>query len=75
MARALVALGRKPDYQQINRYITHIEPLLIDYCEHWLDREPPDGWRAGDRSARGWRSTRRTCRSLQTRAFRSAVAW
>ena len=46
MARALVALGRKPDYAQINRHAADIEPLLIDYFEHWLDREP---------AARGWR--------------------
>lgn len=38
MARALVALGRKPDYEQINRYAANVEPLLIDYYEHWLDR-------------------------------------
>jgi conjugative coupling factor TraD (TOL family) len=46
MARALVALGRKPDYQEINRYASNVEPLLVDYFEHWLDREP---------SAAGWR--------------------
>ena len=46
MARALVALGRKPDYAQINRHAADVEPLLIDYFEHWLDREP---------AARGWR--------------------
>jgi len=40
MARALVALGRKPDYQEINRYASDVEPLLIDYFEHWFDREP-----------------------------------
>ncbi|HEX6961754.1 MAG TPA: type IV conjugative transfer system coupling protein TraD [Lacipirellula sp.] len=46
MARALVALGRKPDYEQINRYASNVEPLLIDYFEHWLDREPgASGWR------------------------------
>ncbi len=46
MARALVALGRKPDYQEINRYASDIEPLLIDYFEHWFDREPAAaGWR------------------------------
>jgi hypothetical protein len=27
MARALVALGRKPDYQEINRYASDVEPL------------------------------------------------
>mgnify|MGYP003536015016 FL=1 len=40
MARALVALGRKPDYQEINRYASDVEPLLIDHFEYWLDREP-----------------------------------
>ena len=47
MARALVALGRKPGYEQINRYAANVEPLLVDYFEHWLDREPgAAGWRA-----------------------------
>ncbi len=46
MARALVALGRKPDYEQLNRYAANIEPLLIDYYEHWLDGVPSaGGWR------------------------------
>jgi len=48
MARALVALGRKPDYEQIHRYASDIEPLLVDYFEYWLDREP---------QAAGWRET------------------
>lgn len=34
MARALVALGRKPDYEQVNRYASNVGPLLIDYFEH-----------------------------------------
>ena len=46
MAKALVALGRKPDYEQIN-YASNVEPLLNDYFEHWLDQEPAAaGWRA-----------------------------
>ena len=46
MARALVALGRKADYRVINRYACDVEPLLIDYFEYWLDREPAAaGWR------------------------------
>jgi conjugative coupling factor TraD (SXT/TOL subfamily) len=46
MARALVALGRKPDYEQIGRYAVNVEPLLVDYFEHWLDGEPEAaGWR------------------------------
>jgi conjugal transfer pilus assembly protein TraD len=43
VARALVALGRRPDYQQIARHITHIEPLLLDYCRAWLPKVTP-GW-------------------------------
>ncbi len=43
VARALVALGRRPDYQQIARHITHIEPLLLDYCRAWLPKVAP-GW-------------------------------
>ena len=46
MARALVALGRKPDYQEINCYASDVEPLLIDYFEYWLNRDPAaGGWR------------------------------
>jgi conjugative coupling factor TraD (TOL family) len=46
MARALVALGRTPDYEAINRHASDIEPLLVDYFEQWLDREPTAaGWR------------------------------
>ena len=46
MARALVALGRTPDYEAINRHASDIEPLLVDYFEQWLDRDPStSGWR------------------------------
>ena len=45
VARALVALGRKPDYTSIARYVTHIEPLLIEYHVHWFEREAPADWK------------------------------
>ena len=72
MARALVALGRKPDYEQINRYASNVEPLLIDYFEHWLDREP---------AATGWREELESMaidkksldKGLQTRGFRAVT--
>ena len=72
MARALVALGRKPDYESINRYASNVEPLLIDYFEHWLDRE---------HSAAGWREELRSMaidkksldKGLQTRGFRAVT--
>jgi conjugative coupling factor TraD (TOL family) len=51
MVRALVALGRTPDYEQINRHAADVEPLLIDYYEHWLDAMPQaSGWREAVRS-------------------------
>jgi conjugative coupling factor TraD (SXT/TOL subfamily) len=72
MARALVALGRKPDYEQINRYASNVEPLLIDYFEHWLDRES---------AAAGWREELESMaidkksldKGLQTRGFRAVT--
>ncbi len=47
VARALVGLGRKPDYAAIARYVTNIEPLLTDYYQLWLESELPGEWRAG----------------------------
>lgn len=41
---ALVALGRRPDYAQITRYVTHIDPLLVEYYRHWLAEVAPVGW-------------------------------
>lgn len=45
IAKALVALGRKPDYQQIQRYILNIDDLLLDYCCTKLPQINPD-WRS-----------------------------
>lgn len=45
VARALVGLGRRPDYRVIARYVTNIEPLLVDYYEWWLERLVPGHWR------------------------------
>jgi len=72
MARALVALGRKPDYEQINRYASNVEPLLVDYFEHWFDREP---------AAAGWREElesmpidkKSLAKGLQTRGARAVT--
>ena len=46
IARALVALGRRPDYTQVRRYINDIEPLFVEYAHHYLDAEGPENWRA-----------------------------
>lgn len=45
IARALVALGQKPDYRTILRYMANIEQLLVRYFEHWLEKEGGAGWR------------------------------
>jgi conjugative coupling factor TraD (TOL family) len=44
VARALVALQRRPDYQQIRRYINDIEPLFIEYARHYLATHGPEDW-------------------------------
>ncbi len=43
VARALQALGRRPDYPSVFRYIIDIEPLFHEYCAHWLEQAAP-GW-------------------------------
>ncbi|MDZ7752966.1 MAG: type IV conjugative transfer system coupling protein TraD [Gammaproteobacteria bacterium] len=44
IARALVALGRRPDYQQIRRYINDIEPLFVEYAREHLRRNGEESW-------------------------------
>ncbi|PLY15869.1 MAG: conjugative coupling factor TraD, PFGI-1 class, partial [Sedimenticola sp.] len=45
IARALVALNRRPDYQQVRRYINDIEPLFMEYAEAHLDAHGAEGWK------------------------------
>lgn len=44
MARAMVALGRKPDYQSIYENAVHVDQLAKEYFIYWLDRDHPN-WR------------------------------
>ncbi|MCB1776129.1 MAG: type IV secretion system DNA-binding domain-containing protein, partial [Candidatus Competibacteraceae bacterium] len=44
--QALFALGERPDYRKTLQYMSHIDPLLVRYFEHWLDHRGPSGWRA-----------------------------
>ncbi len=44
IANALVALGKKPSYKAMDRYILNIDPLLLEYCEQWLPSLESD-WR------------------------------
>ena len=72
MARALVALGRKPDYEQINRYASKRRAALIDYFEHWLDpgvSRRPDGGKMSNR----WPSTRKASDRGCRRGFRAVT--
>lgn len=45
IANALVALGKRPNYKDMDRYILNIDPLLLEYCEHWLPEIDPD-WKS-----------------------------
>ncbi|HGV3509833.1 type IV conjugative transfer system coupling protein TraD [Klebsiella pneumoniae] len=42
IARALVALGLRPDYRQIARHVVNIDALFIDYARSVL----PDAWQS-----------------------------
>ncbi len=44
VARALVSLGQRPDYNNILRYVTDIEPLFLEYMEWWLPKNAEQGW-------------------------------
>jgi len=44
IARALIALGQRPDYRKIRRYINDIEPLFVDYAMAVLHVQGADDW-------------------------------
>lgn len=44
IARALVGLGRRPDYKQIRQYINNIEGLFIEYANVYLRQHGETGW-------------------------------
>jgi conjugal transfer pilus assembly protein TraD len=44
IARALLALGVRPNYEQVRRYINDIEPLFVEYAERYLENTAADGW-------------------------------
>jgi len=45
IARALIALSRRPDYSQIRQHITDIEPLFVEYATEHLSKVGPERWR------------------------------
>lgn len=46
VSRALTGLGIKPSYELIARYVTNIEPLVIDYYQLWLAQAAPANWQS-----------------------------
>ena len=46
IARALVELGYRPDYEQIARYVRSIDSLFLEYAEVYFNRQNPDLWGA-----------------------------
>ena len=42
VARALFAMGKRPSYDLITRYMTNMDPLFLDYCRQWLSDVAPD---------------------------------
>lgn len=44
IARALVALGQRPDYQLISRHVVNIDALFIDYASIVLPRHNARAW-------------------------------
>ncbi len=44
IARALIALSRRPNYDQIRQHITDIEPLFMEYATFHLSAHGQEGW-------------------------------
>jgi DNA helicase HerA-like ATPase len=70
IARALVALGRRPDYQQVRRYINDIEPLFVEYARESWQRDVVD-WAARSSEHRRPRSASATSRTTLRAADRT----
>lgn len=46
IARALVELGRRPNYEQIARYVRNIDDLFLDYSQKYFNQRDPKIWQA-----------------------------
>ncbi|EKT4454802.1 type IV conjugative transfer system coupling protein TraD [Pseudomonas putida] len=44
IARALIELGRRPDYLQIQRHVVNIDALFIEYAQHFFARHDSQAW-------------------------------
>ena len=66
IARALVALKRRPDYQQVRRYINDIEPLFMEYARYYLGQQGAEDWEAQVRELAG---------TIKERNLPTGTAW
>ena len=69
VARALVGLGRRPDYNTIARYVTNIEPLLRDYYHLWLTKVAPEDWKQAVQRIEGTLNDKNVPLALRGREF------
>jgi len=44
IARALIELGRRPDYLQIQRHVVNIDALFIEYAQQFFAKTDPNAW-------------------------------
>ena len=44
IARALVALGRRPDYEQILKHVINIDVLFEEYAKSYFTEQAPKAW-------------------------------
>ncbi|TVT81957.1 type IV conjugative transfer system coupling protein TraD [Pseudomonas sp. H3(2019)] len=44
IARALVALGRRPDYEQILQHVINIDALFVEYAQKYFAEHDPKAW-------------------------------
>ncbi|NWB94834.1 type IV conjugative transfer system coupling protein TraD [Pseudomonas gingeri] len=44
IARALVALGRRPDYEQIRQHVINIDALFEEYAQQYFAEHDPKAW-------------------------------
>lgn len=44
IARALVALGRRPNYEQILKHVINIDALFIEYAQSYFAQHDPKAW-------------------------------
>jgi len=46
IARALVELGHRPDYLQIQRHVINIDGLFLEYAQFYFAQKNPQAWHA-----------------------------